>query len=181
MSATSALRPGPGEYAPFYAGYVERVGDGEPLALLDAQPRELWALLGSLPDVRGGFRYAPGKWSIRELVVHLADAERIFAYRALRIARGDQTPLPSFDENLYAAASGADARFLPEILDEFEAVRNGTHELFLGLPPEAFARTGTASGQRVSVRALFYIVLGHAAHHLAILRERYLIHPDFPR
>ncbi len=181
MPAPPDLRPGPDEYAPYYAPYVARVPDGDVLALLDAQPGEVRALLGGLSDERAGFRYAPDKWSVREVVGHVADAERIFAYRALRIARGDGTPLPGFEQNPYVAASGADARPLAELVAEFAAVRAASAALFHSLTPDAFTRMGTASGYAVSVRALLHIVIGHAEHHLAVLRERYLAHPDSPR
>jgi uncharacterized damage-inducible protein DinB len=175
------LRPRPDEYAPYYESYVHRIVNDDPFVPLDRQPGQLIGLLGYLSDAAAGFRYGPGKWSVREVVGHVADTERIFAYRALRIARGDTTPLPSFDENAYVTASGADTRLLAEILEEFEAVRAATWALFHSLPDEAFDRMGTASDHPVSVRALLSITLGHAAHHLAVLRERYLAHPSFPR
>jgi len=184
------LRPGPDEYAPFYARYVARVeAEAEPLLRLHDQHADLDDLVHDLSDAQARFRYAPGKWSVTEVVGHLADAERVFAYRALRIGRGDPTPLATFDEDAYVAASGVDARPLvgrtrdarQGVFDEFVDVRLATGALFRGFPDEAFARVGTASGHPVSVRALLSIILGHTEHHLAVLRERYLSHPDFPR
>ncbi|MDB4878952.1 MAG: hypothetical protein JWL60_398 [Gemmatimonadetes bacterium] len=167
-------RPEPSEYASFYAGYVAAVPSGEDvLAVLGAQGAALQAALARLPEERGGHRYAEGKWSVREVVGHLIDAERIFTYRALRIARGDATPLPGFDENRYVAAAGSDARAMADLLAELLAVRAGTTALFTSLPDAAWRRVGVASEREISVRALAYVAAGHVAHHLRILRERY--------
>ena len=171
---TTALpRPDAAEHAAFYARYIALVPDGDIVARLRAQGDELANALASVSEVRGGFRYAKGKWTIREVVGHLIDAERIFSYRALRIARGDATPLAGFDENAYVPESGADARPLADLVAELRAVRESTGRLFASLPSAAWTRTGTASGQPVSVRALAWITAGHAAHHLGLLRERY--------
>lgn len=170
-------RPEPAEYASVHAGYVAAVPDGDLLGLLATQAGAVRAALTPLTPARGGHRYAPGKWSVREVLGHCIDAERIFAYRALRIARGDTTPLPGFDENDYVAASGSDARRMQELLAEFDAVRSGTIALYASLPPDAWGRTGVASDNAVSVRALAYITAGHVAHHLRILRERYDVAP----
>lgn len=171
---TTALpRPDAAEHAAFYARYIALVPDGDIVARLRAQGDELANALASVSEVRGGFRYAEGKWTIREVVGHLIDAERIFSYRALRIARGDATPLAGFDENAYVPESGADARPLADLVAELRAVRESTGRLFASLPAAAWTRTGTASGQPVSVRALAWITAGHAAHHLGLLRERY--------
>lgn len=167
-------RPEASEHLPYYGKYVDRVPDGDLLDTLRAQLDETLALVRGLPEERGGHRYAPGKWSIREVLSHVIDAERIFAYRALRIGRGDATPLASFDENAYAAASNADARTLAELAEELAHVRLGNLALFRSLDDEALARRGTASGGEVSVRALAWIIAGHERHHVALLRERYL-------
>jgi len=166
-------RPAPSEYAPHYAGYVNRVSEGEVLDQLARQIEETRALLRDLPPSRAVHRYATGKWSVAEVVGHIADAERIFAYRALRIARGDATPLAPFDENAYTPAGSFDRRTLTDLVDELTAVRQATLALFRGMPGEAFERTGIASGRTVSVRALAFIIAGHELHHVAILRERY--------
>lgn len=167
-------RPDASEFLPYYGKYIDRVPDGDLLRTLRAQLDETLALVRGLPEERGGHRYAPGKWSIREVLGHVTDAERIFAYRALRIGRGDATPLASFDENAYAESSGADARTLVDLADEFEHVRLGNLALFRSLGDEALARRGTASGGEVSARALAWIIAGHERHHVDLLRERYL-------
>lgn len=164
--------PGADEYAPFYAGYVSRVGDADPLELLLAQPAELDRLFRGVGEGKLA-PYAEGKWSVREVLVHLADSERIFSTRALRLARGDRTPLPGFDENVYAPASRADRRPLEDILAELHAVRASTLALFRSLEPDELARSGTASDAPVSVRALAWIIAGHMQHHLGVLRDRY--------
>ena len=144
------------------------------LERLRAQPAELRALLGSLDDAAARARYEPGKWSIKEVVGHVSDTERVMGYRLLRIGRGDVTPLPGFEQDPYVAAAGADRRPLASLLAELEAVRAATLALVESLPAEAWERRGTASGNPVSARALAYIIAGHAAHHHAVLRERYL-------
>ncbi|WP_420126623.1 DinB family protein [Longimicrobium sp.] len=168
-------RPDASEHLPYYSKYVDRVPDGDLLQTLRAQLDDTLALVRGLDEAQGGHRYAPGKWSIRGVLNHLIDAERIFAYRALRIARGDQTPLESFDENAYAEESNADARTLADLAGEMEHVRRASLSLFASLSDEALARLGTASGGPVSVRALAWIIAGHEAHHVALLHERYLL------
>lgn len=167
-------RPEASEYAPFFAAYVALVPDGDLLARLESQLEETTGTLAELPESQGDFAYAPGKWTLKEVVGHLTDAERVFAYRALRFARGDPSPLASFDENLWTPNSGARGRSLADLLEELRAVRAATVALFRHLPPEAVERRGTASGKEVSVRALAWIIAGHERHHLRILRERYL-------
>ena len=166
-------RPAEGEYAPFYAGYVARVGDGELIEQMEAQVEEVSRLLRGLSEDAAMARYEPGKWSVKEVAGHLADAERVMSYRALRVARGDQTPLAGFDENAFVAGADFDARPLASLVAEWEAVRRSTLALFRNLPPETHARTGNANGKPVSVRALGFIIVGHVAHHLEILRTRY--------
>ena len=174
MQTETVARPRQGEYNPYYGRYIELVPDGDIVQLLDAQLGDTLAFLRGIASDRSLHRYAEGKWSIRDVVQHLSDAERIFAYRALRVARGDATPLPSFDENAYAPAANADRRDWRAIVDEFESVRHATTALFAGLTPEMMARTGTASGHVISARALAWITAGHERHHVTILRERYL-------
>ncbi|HUL03324.1 MAG TPA: DinB family protein [Gemmatimonadales bacterium] len=174
MTATAIARPEATEYAPYYGTYVSKVPAGDLLQLLERQRADTQALLAGLSDERALHRYAPGKWSIKEVVGHIADAERIFSYRALRIARGDETPLPGFDENAYTPAGHFDARPLAELAAELDAVRRATIALFRGLEGDALVRRGTASNHGVSVRALAYIIAGHERHHVQILRERYL-------
>jgi len=163
-------RPDASEHAAYYARYVALVPDAGARARL---AQDLDALAAMLDGADADHAYAPGKWSVRQVVQHVADAERIFATRALCIARGDQTPLPGFDENAYADATAGDVRPLADVLGELRAVRAATLALVDGLPDEAWDRVGTASGHPVSVRALVWIMAGHAIHHAAILRERY--------
>jgi len=167
-------RPAASEYAPFYARYVAALPEGELLPLLDAQHDELQSLLAAIAEPRGTHRYAPGKWSIKELVGHLTDTERIFTYRLLCAARGDATPLPGFDENAYVPPAEFDARPLASIAAEAAAVRRATLALLDGLPASAHARQGNANGAPISVRAIAWIIAGHERHHLQVLRERYL-------
>ena len=173
MTTSLRVRPEASEYAPFYHGYVAAVPEGDVIELLRSGGRELVEVIGRIPEDRGGFRYGPDKWSIREVIGHLIDAERIFSYRALRVARGDRTPLPGFEEKAYVQTAGSDARTIADLTRELGAVRESTVLLFESLPDEAWGRSGVASENEVSVRALAYIVAGHARHHLRILRERY--------
>jgi hypothetical protein len=173
-SETAVGRPAAGEYAAYYETYVGRVPDGEVVEQLERQAEDAAAFLRAVPAELHEHRYAPEKWSVKEMVGHLADAERIFAYRLLRIARGDATPLPGFEENEYVAAGRFDARSLESLVDEWESVRSATLTLARGLPGNTWTRVGTASTFPVSARALAYILHGHLDHHLEILRTRYL-------
>lgn len=175
MTTTHRGRPDASEYAPFYHGYITSVPDGDVLELLHSGGRELIEALERIPESRGGHRYAPEKWTIREVIGHLIDAERIFTYRALRFARGDQTPVPGFDENAYVTTAGSDARTIASLTDELAVVRDSSALMFESLPEDAWLRTGIANGNAISVRAIAYVVAGHARHHLRILRERYSI------
>jgi hypothetical protein len=166
-------RPSPSEYASYFGRYIDLVAEADFVAVLSRQPAEYRALLGTLSPELAGFRYAPEKWSIREVVGHVVDAERVFGYRALCIARGETVSLPSFDENLYAAHAGHDACSLHELLEEFVHVRRGHMALFEHLGRAAWERVGTVNGHAISVRGLAYIITGHAQHHTGILRERY--------
>lgn len=161
------------EYAPVYAGYVAAVPPGDVLDTLRAQAAQIHQLAATLTEERETFRYAPGKWSVREVVSHMIDAERVFGYRAFCISRGEAQSLPSFDENAYVDASDATARPLASLVDEFAHVRAANLDVFERLDEAAWQRMGVASGKPVSVRALAYITAGHAAHHLSILHERY--------
>jgi hypothetical protein len=170
----STARPDATEYAPFYAGYVAGVPESDIVATLRESGREIVAALAAIPESQGGHRYAAGKWSVREVVGHLIDAERIFSYRALRLARADATPLPGFEENDYVRAAGSDARTLADLVNELRAVREATVHLFASLPGDAWTRRGVVNGREISVRALAFITAGHARHHLGVLRDRYL-------
>lgn len=174
MSATApAARPDASEYAAYYERYVSLV-EGDVLETLERQGAETAALLGGISETAAGARYEPGKWSVKELVGHMIDGERIFAYRALRFARGDATPLPGFDQDPYVAFGNFDARTLRSLAEEFAHVRASTLSLLRSLDTEAWSRRGAASDNEVSVRALAYIIAGHEAHHVSILRDRYL-------
>jgi hypothetical protein len=174
MSAPSPP-PAAEEYAPFYAGYVARVPPGDVVARLRRQGAETAALFRPLDPERARHRYAPGKWSIIEILGHLSDAERIMAYRALRVARGDETPLAGFDENAYVPTGEFERRPLGDVLAEYEAVRAATVALFAGLPETAWSRWGVANGHPVTVRALGHIIAGHELHHVETLRTRYRV------
>jgi hypothetical protein len=164
--------PDASEYAPFYAGYIARVRE-EPLLALERQGGATVGILRRIPQSSAGHRYAEGKWTVRDIAGHLADAERIMGYRALRIARADVTPLAGFDENAYAAQAGADNRRWTDLIDELVAVRAASLALFRSLDAEAWQRRGVANGHTVSVRALAHIIVGHERHHLEILQSRY--------
>ena len=164
--------PAESEFAPFYAGYVAKVGDSGPLVMLAGQIAAFETIRG-LPDAAGDFRYAEGKWTVKELLGHMADAERVFAYRLLRIARFDKTPLAGFDENAWAEVAPHAKRPLAEVVDELIAVRRATITLIGSLDETAVGNTGVANNTPVSARAICWIIPGHAEHHLGILRERY--------
>ena len=168
-----ARRPEPDEYADYYRSYI--AGVGEPLMqALEDETREWRTLLASVPPEKEGYRYASGKWSIREVVGHVIDAERMFSVRAMAFARGDRSHYPSFDENAYAAASGADGRTLPDLTEEFSAVRAATLLLLRSFSEEVWGRRGVASGNEFTVRSLAWIIAGHSRHHRKVLKERYL-------
>jgi uncharacterized damage-inducible protein DinB len=173
MSPLSLPRPGADESAPFYHGYIDKVPGEQIGEYLASQLREVEQLLAPLDDAAAGFRYAPEKWSVKEVLGHICDAERIFAYRLLRIARADTTPLPGFDEDAYVPPAEFDARPIRDLVREFQAVRASTIALVQGLPPAGWQRRGEASGKAISTRAIAYIMVGHVTHHLAVLRERY--------
>lgn len=171
------LAPLPDEFAPAFAGYVARVATlSDPLQELPTQRARVRSRLAPLSDEQAAFRYAPGKWSIKEMVGHLSDTERVFAYRLLRLGRGDATPLASFDENDYARAAQAHERRFEDLLDEWLIVRDATTALARGLPESSWTNRGTStSGSPMSVRALLFIILGHTEHHLNVLAEKYRV------
>ena len=173
MLTTQIVRPGAGEHAPYYSKYIDPMTDADAFEALKAQIAGTARLLGAVPESRAGHRYAPGKWSIKQVASHLADVERVMSYRTLRIGRRDATPLPGFDENTYADASGADGRPLSSLVDELLAVRAATVALFAALDDESLAFIGTANGTPVSPRAIAWIIAGHEQHHVKLLRERY--------
>lgn len=167
-------RPTPEEYHLFYANYVQKVPDGDFLRVFQKESKRTEALLADLSEQQWNYRYAAGKWTLKELLVHMMDTERIFTYRLLRIARGDTTPLPGFEQDDYVPISGANERSGASIVVEWEALRNSTLAFFNNLSPAMIERQGTSSGATVSVQALAYMTLGHELHHRAIIKERYL-------
>lgn len=168
------MKPQAGEFAPFYQRYIDRVPEGNIAQTLANMKEQTLAFLKSLPADKWAYRYAEGKWNIRELIIHLMDAERIFAYRALRIARNDSTSLSGFDENAYVPESFANGRSVESLLEEYNAVRDASIQLYKNMHPDAWTRLGDANGTPVSVRALAYITAGHEMHHMNIIKERYL-------
>ena len=175
MTTSAPGRPDASEYAPHFQRYIDRaIAEDDITSAMEAQVTELRALVGGLDDAAAGHRYAEGKWSVRELVGHVIDVERVFAYRAMCIARGETQSLPGFDEKQYAASSGADARSLADILGEFSELRAANLRMLRSLSPEAWTRSGLANEKPVTARAIAYVMLGHVRHHLGVLRERYL-------
>ena len=174
MPATLAIaRPAKDEYFEYFGKYISLVPGDDALPPLGSQIQETARLLKPLDESKALHRYAPGKWSVKEVVGHLSDAERVMAYRALRFGRGDTTPLPGFEETLYAQAARSDERPLADLLSEYESVRAATLALFRGLDEEALVRRGNANSKEVSVRALAWIIAGHELHHRVLLTERY--------
>ena len=167
-------RPRSGEYAEYYAGYVEHVPDGDVLEILEQQLDSSLTLLRGIDEQRAEQRYAPGKWTIKELVGHIVDIERVFAYRALVIARGDKTPLPGVEQDDLVAGAHFETRSLASLCTEFEHLRRSNLALFESLSSEVLMRRGEASGFEVTVRAIPFIMAGHERHHVQVLRERYL-------
>ncbi len=173
MNTRTVGRPEPDEIPSPYVGYIKRVPELDPVMVCAEQIEETTTLLRGLSETQAMYRYERGKWSIKEVVGHLADVERIMAYRALRIARGDATPLPSFDENAYVPVANFDDRSLADLVGELRTARAATLALLRTLDSEAWRRRGTASGKPVSVRALAFMIPGHERHHVEILRTRY--------
>jgi hypothetical protein len=162
------------EASEYYQGYISQAGEGDIVALLESQPATAAAFLRGITEERSLYRYAPDKWSICQVLNHVNDTERVFAYRALWFARGFDSPLPSFDQDIAVLGADADARPWASHVEEFRSVRAATLTLFRQLPSDAWMRRGIASGNSFSVRAIAYIIVGHANHHFRVLRERYL-------
>jgi hypothetical protein len=174
ISTVTSTAPDRTEAGEYFFGYINQVPAGDVLAILEAQLPETLALLQDISDERSLHRYAPGKWSIREVAGHLSDCERLFTFRAFWFARGLGEPLPSFDQEVAASHAVAHDRSWGSLIDEFRAVRLSSLALFRSLPPDAWLRRGVASGNPFTVRALAYVTAGHVVHHSRILRERYL-------
>jgi hypothetical protein len=171
--AVTIARPKAGDYAPYYSRYVDLVPDGNVIDLLERQGKDTAALLRRVDDKASLSRYAPGKWSVREVAGHMADTERVFAYRTVAFARGDSTPLPGFDQDVWAKATNANDRPLPDLTSELAAIRASTVALLRSFGAAELARSGTASDNHVTVAALAYMIAGHELHHVKILREQY--------
>ena len=167
-------RPGPTEAAAYYFTYIDRIPHDDILGVMEAQPDDVGRILTSISEEKSLHRYAPEKWSIRQVLSHINDTERAFAFRALWFGRDFHDPLPSFDQNIGVNAARADEYVWASHVAEFRDVRRATLALFRKLPSEAWRRSGMASGNLVTVNALAYMIAGHMAHHVAILQERYL-------
>jgi len=167
-------RPGSGEISAYFDGYARLVPDGEILEILRTEHEETQSLLHGLSEEQSAFRYAEGKWSIRQVVGHLIDSEWVFAYRALRFARGDRTELPGFEENEWVDAAAFDGRRLADLLGEYAALRASTIRFLAGLTEEESSRSGVANNSPMSVRGIAYVIAGHERHHRRVLVERYL-------
>ena len=174
MISATIGRPAADEHAPFYAKYIARVPEGDLVEHFREQLSETVSLLRGTARDRGDFAYAPAKWTVKEVVGHMGDVERVMAYRAVRFARNDKTELPGFDENLWVANANFGARRLDDLVEDLQVVRNATIRFAKYLTAEEQERRGIANGQVMSVRALMYVIAGHERHHVALLRERYL-------
>ena len=167
-------RPETSEAAPYYFTYINQVQADNPVRVIEAQLDEALPILTGITEEKSLYRYAPDKWSIRQALNHVTDTERVFAVRALWFARGLDTPLPSYDQNIAAAGAAADGIPWAAHVEEFGHVRRANIALFRNMPNDAWMRSGVASDNRFTVRAMAFITAGHLAHHLKILRERYL-------
>jgi uncharacterized damage-inducible protein DinB len=172
-------RPEVTEYADYYANYIAKVPGSDVLSVLESQRLQMLQLFAGRSERDGSFRYASGKWSVKEVLGHITDTERIFTYRALRIARGDQTPLPGFEQDDFVKNGAFGKRTLASLAEEFGLVRSASVALLRSLPEEAWSRRGVASQKEVTVRALAFMTAGHQMHHRIILEERYF--PAIPR
>jgi hypothetical protein len=172
--AVSIGRPGASEYDPYYERYISLVKTDDIITTLQKQPQDTQALLRPLSAQQAGFRYSPGKWSVKEVLGHMNDTERILSYRALRIGRGDKTPIEGFEQDDYVPNGRFDQRTLEDLLEEFTTIRTATVQLFAHFDAAAAERRGTANQKEISARALGYIIAGHELHHRRILQEKYL-------
>ena len=175
MPPVRISRPAPSEHPAEFADYFASIEGDDVRPTLLSQPEEMQRLLAPLPEDRGLHRYAPGKWTIKGVVGHVCDLERILTYRTLRFARGDETPLATFDDDRYVSVADFDSRPLRDLLREFASIRAATSTLFDSFDEAALGRFGVARGFRVGVRALAWLIAGHVRHHLTLLRERYRV------
>lgn len=168
------MRPDKKDYAPYYQTYLDKIDGDDINKILLQQTKEMQNVLNSFSESKGNYRYAEGKWTVKEVIGHMMDTERIFAYRALCIARGEKQPLPGFEQNEYVAAGNFNSRELFDINYEFRLFREANLLLFKSFDDEVLSKRGVASGFEVTVNALLFMIAGHARHHLDILRERYI-------
>lgn len=176
MSTTAIARPRADEHAEYFSRYISQVPDGDLVSMLREQAVETVTLLQDLTPAQANYAYAPGKWTIKQVIGHIIDGERVFVYRAMRFARCDSTELPGFDENAFVDNANFNERTLGDLLEELQVVRASTIQFAKNLDAEALTRRGSANGNGISVRALLYVVAGHERHHAKLLRERYLSH-----
>lgn len=173
MSTAAAARPAATEHVPYFGTYISQVADGDIRETLRRQGATAAAFLAAIPESKGEFAYGPGKWTLKESLLHVIDAERVFAYRMLRVARADVTPMPGFDQDIWVPNCDASSRTVQSLVAEFVAVRGATQTLVDSLSEAAWTRMGTASEKPISARALAWIIAGHMEHHLRIFREQY--------
>ncbi len=169
-----SIRPEKDEHIEYYSTYIDKVPDGDIVDMLRRQTTEVVGFLRSIPEDKLDHAYAPGKWTIRQLVGHLADGERVFQYRAFRFSRADSTPVPGFDENLYVENAPFPNVSMPDLIAEFEDLRRASIHLFGNMTEDAMSRRGSANGDEISVRAIAFILVGHVTHHVDVLRSKYL-------
>jgi len=162
------------ESGDYYHGYIDKVNAEDALEGLQSQYFTSLDFLSAIPEEKWSYAYAEGKWTIKELLVHIIDAERVFAYRALRVSRNDLTPIPGFDQDIYVPASRANDRTINSIIEEYKTVRQATYSLFDNMRPSDLTNRGTASGQVITPRAIAWIIIGHEKHHLDVIMDRYL-------
>ncbi len=168
-------KPKKEEFSQYYEGYISLINETDLIGVMSSQTAELQEILGTLPEEKGTFTYQDGKWTIKEVLSHLIDGERMFAYRIFRIARGDKTPIEGFEQDGYIENSHANSRTFADLTGEISQLRNANLHLFRNLNEQDWLRTGTANNAEISVRALAFIMAGHIRHHVAILKDRYLV------
>jgi hypothetical protein len=168
-------KPLPGDYSPYYQDYIDSVVEDDALKFLREQLKAITDFFNSITEEKGKFSYAKGKWTVKEVIGHIIDTERIMAYRALCIARGEKQPLPGFDQDSYVANAKSNNRKISELVDEFRKVRESNIVMFYSLDEDSFNNRGVVSGKEVTVKALLFIVAGHCAHHINVLKEKYLV------
>lgn len=168
------MRPAENDYAPYYKGYIAKIQGDDILKILHQQTKECQTILNSFPEHKGDYRYAEGKWSVKQVIGHIMDTERVFTYRALCIARGEKQPLPGFEQDDYVNTGKFESRNLFELIYELRLLRESNLLLFKSFDDEMLKRRGNASGYDVTVNALLFMIAGHMQHHLDILKERYI-------